>query len=179
MLGSCLCCGLCSMMSDYKVALVDDNVNDFYVVFSGPKESPYEGGRWKVHVELPNDYPYKSPSIGFCNRIFHPNVDELSGAVCLDVINQRWSPMFDLLNIFESFLPQLLLYPNPTDPLNGEAAGLLLREPVQYSAKVKEYVIRYGQASLDAEQPCKAPTTDDMDDEDEALSYLSDGSDSL
>mmetsp|Transcript_38362 Transcript_38362/g.90136 ORF Transcript_38362/g.90136 Transcript_38362/m.90136 type:complete len:88 (-) Transcript_38362:158-421(-) len=87
--------------------------------------------------------------------------------------------MFDLLNIFESFLPQLLLYPNPTDPLNGEAAGLLLREPVQYSAKVKEYVIRYGQASLDAEQPCKAPTTDDMDDEDEALSYLSDGSDSL
>ncbi len=60
-----------------------------------------------------------------------------SGSVCLDVINQTWSPMFDMINIFEVFLPQLLRYPNPTDPLNGEAAALLMRDPKTYDIKVK------------------------------------------
>lgn len=131
------------MMSDWKVELVEDNISEFHVEFKGPLDSPYEGGMWKVHVELPEAYPYKSPSIGFVNRIFHPNIDEAAGSVCLDVINQTWSPMFDLLNVFESFLPQLLLYPNPSDPLNGEAAALHMRDPAAYQHKVREYVQRY------------------------------------
>ncbi|XP_022954942.1 ubiquitin-conjugating enzyme E2-23 kDa-like [Cucurbita pepo subsp. pepo] len=131
------------MMSDYKVEMVDDGLGEFNVEFNGPKESLYEGGVWKIHVELPDAYPYKSPSIGFVNKIYHPNVDELSGSVCLDVINQTWSPMFDLLNVFEVFLPQLLLYPNPSDPLNGDAASLMLKDRNQYDKKVKEYCERY------------------------------------
>lgn len=43
----------------------------------------------------------------------------------------------DMINIFEVFLPQLLRYPNPNDPLNGEAAALLMRHPKEYEAKVK------------------------------------------
>lgn len=45
--------------------------------------------------------------------------------------------MYDMINIFEVFLPQLLRYPNPSDPLNGEAAALMMREPKGYEAKVK------------------------------------------
>ncbi len=34
-------------------------------------------------------------------------------------------------------MPQLLRYPNPSDPLNGEAAALLIREPKGYDQKVR------------------------------------------
>ncbi|KAI6035388.1 ubiquitin-conjugating enzyme/RWD-like protein [Pisolithus orientalis] len=174
-------------MSDYEVTLVNDSMREFYVRFYGPAESPsfcsapasslcltdsptapFAGGIWKIHVELQADYPYKSPSIGFMNKIFHPNIDELSGSVCLDVINQTWSPMFDMINIFEVFLPQLLRYPNPNDPLNGEAAALLMRHPKEYEAKVKEYVQRF--ATKEVVDATNGP--DDKEEEDAEMSDI-------
>ncbi|EGG18538.1 Putative E2 [Cavenderia fasciculata] len=156
------------MMSNYEVTMAAESMAEFYVKFTGPSDSPYHGGSWKVRVELPPNYPYKSPSIGFINKIYHPNVDLASGSVCLDVINQTWSPMFDLINIFEVFLPQLLLYPNPSDPLNGEAASLLLKEPEKYKQKVKEFVNKY--ASENSQQ-------EDSESESDLSSYSDDDSD--
>eukprot|EP00873_Tetraselmis_striata_P044055 jgi/Tetstr1/464319/TSEL_009121.t1 len=134
------------MMNDYKVEMVNDRINEFHVEFVGPKDSPYEGGHWKLHVELSDAYPYESPSITFVNRIYHPNVHKSAGHVCLDVINENWSPMFDLVNVFEVFLPQLLLYPNTAHGLNDEAAAMLMHEPTAFNKKVQEYVQRYAKA---------------------------------
>ena len=79
-------------------------------------------------------------------------------------------PCTDLFNIFEVFLPQLLLYPNAADPLNGEAASLLLREPERYRLKIKEYVERYGQAAASSSEAAESDDEDayscsDCDDE--------------
>lgn len=51
--------------------------------------------------------------------------------------------MFDMLNIFEVFLPQLLRYPNAADPLNGEASALMQQNPKAYNDKIKDYIKRY------------------------------------
>ena len=44
-----------------KVETVDNSVDELLVDFNGPKDSLYEGGKWKLRVMLPDDYPYKSP----------------------------------------------------------------------------------------------------------------------
>ncbi|KAG9135429.1 hypothetical protein Leryth_007189 [Lithospermum erythrorhizon] len=157
------------MMSDYKVELINDEMHHFFVHFHGPRDSHYQGGVWKVRVELPDAYPYKSPSICFVNKMYHPNVDVTSGAVCLDVIKQTWSPMFDLVNIFEVFLPQLLLYPNPSDPLNREAGALMMSDTTAYEQRVKEYCQEYakpqdvGIVSEEEKSSDGEPSEDDYD----------------
>lgn len=61
--------------------------------------------------------------------------------------------MYDILNIFDTFLPQLLLYPNPTDPLNNEAASLQLKSEDQYNEKIKEYIEMYASDHLQKLKP--------------------------
>lgn len=131
------------LMAGYDLELIDGNMQEFNVTFHGPHGTLYEGGVWKVHVTLPDDYPFASPSIGFLNKMLHPNVDESSGSVCLDVINETWTPIYSLVNVFDTFLPQLLTYPNPNDPLNNEAAALLMTDRCSYEQKVREHVKKH------------------------------------
>lgn len=154
-------------MSDHDVELVEDKMQEFHIKFHGPKDTPYEKGVWRLHVELPDNYPYKSPSIGFVNKIFHPNIDAASGSICLDVINSTWSPLYDLLNIVEWMIPGLLKEPNGSDPLNNEAATLQLKDKDMYEQKINEYINKYATKEKYIQQFGKWNSSDDTEDEDD------------
>jgi len=48
----------------------------FQSLLLGRIAGPYQEGVWKTRVEeLPDVHPCKSPSIGFVNKIYYPNVD--------------------------------------------------------------------------------------------------------
>lgn len=119
--------------------IIVDNSNGNIIIktkIKGPNDSIYQNGEWELRIELPKEYPYKSPSVGFSTKIYHPNVDYNSGSICLNVLNQNWTPIYNLCHIYNTFIPQLLLYPNPEDPLNTEASKLYLENRDEFNNKV-------------------------------------------
>lgn len=98
----------------------ETNARLFSVVIVGPEESPYAGGRFRLELFLPEDYPMAPPKVRFLTRIYHPNIDRL-GRICLDILKDKWSPALQIRTVLLS-VQALLSAPNPDDPLNNEAA---------------------------------------------------------
>ena len=63
--------------SEHEVTILGSCLDDIMVKFYGPKETPYEGGVWKVRVHLSEQYPFKPPKIRFLNNIIHPNISQM------------------------------------------------------------------------------------------------------
>jgi ubiquitin-conjugating enzyme E2 N len=63
----------------------ESNVRHFEVTIAGPKDTPYEGGLFKLELYLPDEYPMMPPKIIFRTKIYHPNIDKL-GRICLDIL---------------------------------------------------------------------------------------------
>lgn len=94
----------------------EDNLRYFDVTIDGPESSPYEHGKFKLELYLPDEYPMIAPKVRFLTKIYHPNIDRL-GRICLDVLKANWSPALQIRTILLS-IQALLSSPNPDDRSN-------------------------------------------------------------
>ncbi|XP_054275252.1 ubiquitin-conjugating enzyme E2 C [Macrosteles quadrilineatus] len=116
------------MCTDKSVSAFPDGENLFKWVatITGPIETVYEGLTYKLCMEFPNSYPYTAPVVRFTTPCFHPNVDT-SGNICLDILKEKWSALYDVRTILLS-IQSLLGEPNNDSPLNPQAAELWSRQ---------------------------------------------------
>lgn len=121
---------------------VDDNLYLWHGTIVGPMGSPYENGLFHLRIVIPPDYPFMAPKITFITKIYHPNVSP-SGAICLDILKDRWSPALTIHKVLLS-ISSLLTDANPDDPLNIDAAQLYKANIYQFNLMALEWTKKYG-----------------------------------
>lgn len=100
-------------------------------------------------------YPNKPPGVKFISQMFHPNVYG-TGELCLDILQNRWSPTYDVAAILTSIqryghawtglatrqltVCSLLNDPNTSSPANVEASNLYKENRKEYTKRVRETV---------------------------------------
>ena len=99
-----------------------------------PQDGYYKNGKFKFKIEIGHNFPIDPPKIKCINKIYHPNID-LDGNVCLNILREDWSPVLSLNSVLIG-LNFLFLEPNPNDPLNKEAANMLVKDKKQFERNV-------------------------------------------
>uniref|UniRef100_A0A6B2ELQ1 Putative ubiquitin-conjugating enzyme e2 n n=1 Tax=Phlebotomus kandelakii TaxID=1109342 RepID=A0A6B2ELQ1_9DIPT len=122
----------------------ETNARYFHVVVAGPKDSPFEGGNFKLELFLPEEYPLSAPKVRFITRIYHPNIDRL-GRICLDILKDKWSPALQIRTVLLS-IQALLSAPNPDDPLANDVAELWKMNEVAAIQNARDWTRKYASA---------------------------------
>ncbi|KAL9650698.1 hypothetical protein ABK040_001754 [Willaertia magna] len=104
----------------------ENNIYLWYAKCLGPKDTSYQGGIFELKIQVPTNYPISAPKIEFLTKIFHPNVHFETGEICMDILKDKWSPVWTLLTICRAIVSMLS---NPHEgsgsPLNCDAGNLL------------------------------------------------------
>jgi len=104
----------------------------------GKKDTPWQGGLYKLEMDFPEDYPSRPPKCYFKPALFHPNVYP-SGTVCLSILDPEkgWRPAITVKQILIG-IQDLLDNPNPSDPANSPAYSLYTTSKSKYHDKIRE-----------------------------------------
>lgn len=88
-----------------------------------------------MKIIFSEDYPNKPPKVVFKSRMFHPNIYD-NGNICLDILDNKWSPMYDIIAILTS-IRSLLCDPNTSSPANMTASKTFENDKKLYESRVK------------------------------------------
>jgi ubiquitin-conjugating enzyme E2 D/E len=118
-----------------------DNMYLWDAVILGPTGTPYAGGVFKLEIHLPVSYPFHAPKVVFNTKIYHPNISP-SGAICLDILKNNWSPALTVSKVLLSIC-SLLSDANPSDPLVPEVADIYVKDRQRYDATARLWTEKY------------------------------------
>ena len=107
-----------------------------------PQGTDYEGGYFKIEVKFNDSYPDTPPKMKFLTKIFHCNISEKTGHICLNSLKKAWKPSITMEDILKHIM--ILLYKqNPDDPLNSDAAKIYLKSEKEFKEKVTALLNEY------------------------------------
>ncbi|KAI8089982.1 uncharacterized protein BX664DRAFT_386378 [Halteromyces radiatus] len=124
------------------------DLDQFYATIEGPRDSPYEGGIFLVDIKLLSDFPFKPPKMRFLTKVYHPNVSSQTGAICLDILKDAWSPALSLRTALLS-LQSLLASPVPDDPQDAQVASHYKSDYIDFKRTAKQWTEAYANVNLD------------------------------
>lgn len=116
----------------------------------GPDGTPYEGGSYDIDIVLPKQYPFEPPKMKFQTKIWHPNISSQTGAICLDILKDQWSPALTIKTALLS-LQALLCSPEPNDPQDAEVAKMYLEKREMFVKTAKFWTEMYAQPKNEEE----------------------------
>ena len=124
---------------DYITPIINnEDPLDIQVDIDGPKDTPYEGGTFRVKLFIPSEFPQVAPKGYFMTKIYHPNVSE-KGEICVNTLKKDWNPrQWSLYNLFE-VIKCLLIVPFPQSSLNEEAGKIFMENYQEYFNIAKLY----------------------------------------
>ena len=111
------------------------------ITMLGPQDTPYAGGLFFLTADFKDDYPNSKPEVRFKNKIYHLNVNEENGHVCISTLNkwQKGTTMSEVLSlIFALFYKE-----NPDDAYKKDMANLFKNNRAQFDANVREWTKKY------------------------------------
>ena len=117
----------------------DSNIRKWTVHMPGPHGSPFESGVFELSFEFPDNYPFKAPDVKFVTKMYHPNIKQDTGEICMDVFANSWSPTQKVSDIIEK-LASLLVSPSTESPLEAEIAELFIKDHKKWEKNVRDFV---------------------------------------
>ena len=143
--------------SNVLVKLVNNDYRHWKGRIKGPIDTCYQGGIFDVDIIIPDDYPFKPPKMKFDTKIWHPNISSVTGAICLDILKNEWTPALTIRTALIS-LQALMCEPVPNDPQDAVVAKQYMSDIKLFNQTAKHWVEEYANPERNLQKKIKEIT---------------------